>query len=165
VEFRLLDLPQGAQDHAEIVLRLGVIGVEAQRRPAGLLCLGHAPECAQSESGVAMIMSPVRLQPNRLIDVMERRFVVMKLVAQHPQQMQRIGIVGIQRQSLAIGRLRLQESPGLMMLQASLKNRGLGRPGPGRWKRLLHRRKPLSKIWVSASLPARRSAGNHRENP
>ena len=121
---RLRMLALAGQRIAEVHVRLGVVRLERDRLA---VMRGGFVEPAERPVGEADIVVEVRhplVQRQRLADQLDRGVAAADLVGEHAEQVQRVDMLGVGRQHLAVMLLGLLHPPGLMRAQ---RGRKLGR--------------------------------------
>jgi len=122
---RLVEPPGGTQDNSQVILRFRIIRLQPKCPPAGLLRLGQTVQRVQGECCIAIVMRIVVPAADRPAEILDRHRRALALEGHHAEQVQRIGVGGIDRQNLAIGDFSLIEPSGLMAFEPALKYFGL----------------------------------------
>src|SRR4029079_2427005 len=104
------------EEEAEIVVRLGIAWIELDGRLVTASGFVVAPEPIEDLAEVVAANRRVGPQSDRALNERESRSQVPALHRDHAEQMQRIGVLRLAPQYLAIAALRVGETAGSMVL-------------------------------------------------
>src|SRR6516162_4019544 len=102
---------------AQIVVGFGMHRIEAYALPIMRHRFVQAAERSERIADIAVEIRGTIVARDRLADEVDGNFIAAGLVRDHAEKMHAIGVVGIEREYLAIKPLRLVEAAGLMQCQ------------------------------------------------
>ena len=113
----LVELMIVEQCDAQVAEPLGGFALELDRPIVRRDCAWPLPRSAVGFTQVGVVMGSRGIDGNRPADQFERRIDVAHLAGQNSEQVQSVGVVGIDREDLTVDCFRFGQSAGLVMFE------------------------------------------------
>ena len=119
----LIDPPLLLQHIGQVVVRIGKVRFEPDRSAvAGNRVIEPALR-GQGVAEVGVIQRDRGFHRDRLADPLSGQTVMSALVGDHTEQMEAIGVAGLNRENLKVETFGFAQAPGLMALQRGIQRR------------------------------------------